>query len=281
MAKGDPRAGQGGGYFPNLYQSTVAQTGQDYDNIMNQYRQLASRSSGNSPTRLSFSPVAPSLAQYQSGSSSGSDSLRNFTQTGGYSDADIGNIRARAISPIRSIYANARMNVDRQRALQGGYSPNYTAATAKMAREQSSLLSDKVGDINASIAEMVQRGKLAGATSLAPLELRETEMRNQFERDNVDAVNRANIFNAQMPLQYEQFNRQADDNEFNQILQSIEGQRNLYGTTPALQSTFGNQVLNAANTVNSFPPIIRGNTSPGGFTAGMGSRFGGIGEVYR
>lgn len=264
MAKGDSSTGQGqGGYFPSLYQSAVTQTGQDYDSIMGQYRDLASRASSSPSQKLNFSPISPTFAQYQPGSNVGASALGDFTRTGGYSDSDVSNLRARGISPIRSIYQNAQRGLDRQRALQGGYSPNYTAATTKMAREQSSLLSDKIGDVNAGIAEMVQRGKFAGASALAPIEARETENMNQFNRDNAEAANRASVFNAQMPLQYAQLNKSNESNDFSQALEAIRGQQSLYGTTPALASTFGNQVLNAANTVNSFPPINRGISGGG------------------
>lgn len=87
---------------------------------------------------------------------------REFTETGGLSDADKASIRSRAISPTRAVYANAQANIDRQRALQGGYSPNYTAATAKMSRDLSQGLSDASTNAEAAIAEMGQRGKLSG-----------------------------------------------------------------------------------------------------------------------
>lgn len=85
-----------------------------------------------------------------------------FSQTGGFSPEDLANIRSRAISPTRAVYSNAQQGLDRNRALQGGYSPNYAASSAKMAREMSQGLSDASTNAEASIAEMTQRGKLAG-----------------------------------------------------------------------------------------------------------------------
>lgn len=85
-----------------------------------------------------------------------------FAKTGGFSPEDLASIRSRALSPTRAVYSNAQAGLDRQRSLQGGYSPNYTAATAKMAREMSQGLSDAGTNAEASIAEMTQRGKLAG-----------------------------------------------------------------------------------------------------------------------
>ena len=92
--------------------------------------------------------------------------FQDFSDTGGYSRNDLANIRSRAISPIRSVYANANREVDRQRALQGGYSPNYTAAKAKMAREASSATADATTNAEAAIAEMVNQGKRFGTSGL-------------------------------------------------------------------------------------------------------------------
>src|SRR5262245_8177580 len=72
-----------------------------------------------------YDSIANSLGGYQ-----------NFAQTGGFSDQDLQNIRARANAPIRGVYSNAQANVDRNRRLAGSAgAPNATAAQAKMARD--------------------------------------------------------------------------------------------------------------------------------------------------
>lgn len=268
MAKGD----QSGGYMPGVYQASVNQTGQDYDNIMQQYQNLtnqagpgnynSSSSNSSSPQQnsLSFNPITPSTANYSAGPTF--DYLQDMINTGGFSEADKGNIRARDTAATTSIYDSAQKGLNRQRSLQGGYSPGYGAASAKMARESSNQISKINTDSNANIAEMVQRGKLAGMSTLAPLQQQQNNQLNNMSQFNANATNNTNQFNAQMPLQYGQLNNQttsvnnqAQNTDFNQILQGIQGQQSLYGTTPGLASTFGNQALNAANTVNAFPPI--------------------------
>jgi hypothetical protein len=87
---------------------------------------------------------------------------QQFARTGGFSPEDLANIRARSISPVRAVYSNAQREVNRQRALQGGYSPGFQALQARMAREQSQGAADAYTDVEANIAEMVQKGKLAG-----------------------------------------------------------------------------------------------------------------------
>lgn len=93
----------------------------------------------------------------------------NFAKTGGFSPEDLANIRARSISPIRSIYSNALANMQRQKALTGGYMPNAAAATAKMAREQSAGAADASTNAEAMIAELLQKGKLAGLSGMNQL----------------------------------------------------------------------------------------------------------------
>jgi hypothetical protein len=85
-----------------------------------------------------------------------------FADTGGFSPADLANIRARAVSPVRAVYANAQANLNRQKAIQGGYSPGFAAATGRMAREQGQAVSDASTGAESNIAQMVQSGKLAG-----------------------------------------------------------------------------------------------------------------------
>jgi len=94
---------------------------------------------------------------------------QGFADTGGFSPQDLANIRSRAVSPIRSVYSTAQQGLERQRALQGGYSPGFSTANARMAREQGQLTSDAATNAEAAIAEMTQRGKLAGMGGMASM----------------------------------------------------------------------------------------------------------------
>lgn len=92
-----------------------------------------------------------------------------FAETGGFSPDDLANIRARSVSPIRATYANAEREVNRQKALQGGYSPGFNVLKARMAREQGQAGAEATTNAEAGIAEMVQQGKLAGLGGLSGL----------------------------------------------------------------------------------------------------------------
>lgn len=270
MAKGDPRQG-GTGYFPAIYQSAISQSAQDYDNIMSQYKNLGDtvRSAPDAEVgqKVNYNPINPTFAEFAPGPDF--SYLRNFADTGGYSDTDISNIRERAIAPIRSIYSSANRNLLRQKNLSGGYAPNFAAASAKMAREQSGLISGQTTAANAAIAEMIQRGKLSGATALAPLEAAEASRMQSLNDMNAQIANEAAARNSALELEIARHNTGVDQaildagtNDFNKILETIKGQQSTYGTTPAIASTFGNQTLQAANTVNSFAPVQKGSLKP-------------------
>jgi len=96
---------------------------------------------------------------------------KNFQQTGGFSDSDLANMRARATSPIRAQYAQTMQNLDRARALGGGgaNAPNYIAAVSKAQRQLPQQLSDATIGVNSNIAQMVQQGKEFGQTGGASL----------------------------------------------------------------------------------------------------------------
>lgn len=244
----------------NTYDAALTSQAGDYDRIMADYDKLLKSSSG-AVEKLSYTPITPQLSNYQGASFTpsagvGAGLLKEAATTGGFSESDIGNIRARAVSPIRSIYANAQRNLDRNKSLQGGYSPNYAATSAKMARELSEQVGQANTNIEGAIAEMVGRNKLSAISSLAPLEAEEARMRNQIALSNAEGasrtdlanseiINRTNEQNRMMPLNYSQINRGAEDDFLMGQLRAIEGKRSLYGTTPALTNMFGNQVLNA------------------------------------
>jgi hypothetical protein len=97
----------------------------------------------------------------------GMSTFADFATTGGYSKEDIANMRARGVSPIRAAYANAEREIQRNRSLQGGYSPNMAAARVKMARERGQAGADAAQNVEASLAEMKNQGKRFGLTGMA------------------------------------------------------------------------------------------------------------------
>jgi len=173
----------------------------------------------------------------------------DFAKTGGFSPQDIQNMRAQMIAPIRGVYSRAQQNIERQQALQGGFSPNATAALAKTARDMAYSTADETTNANAEIGRMIQQGKLAGLGGLAQTGL----------------------------------------GARGQNLQSLGQMANLYGTTPGQANMFGNQVLAAGNqdinlaelgneiAKNRVNAQLAQTGIPSNFQQGMGNTAEGIG----
>lgn len=215
--------------FTSNYNTGVEKNLRSYDDIMNSYQQFLGRGSGNAATSAAIGGFS------------------DMANTGGLSEQDKMDMRARAIAPTRSIYDRGQQEVSRQRSLQGGYSPNATAALAKMSREQSYNISDINTNVNAGIAEMVARNKLAGLSGLG-------SVGSELSGQDIQAQ-----------------------------LGAMGGMSNLYGTSPGLAGMFGDQVLSSQNNLlqgqglqNNLSQILMNARSqnaqiPGNFQQAMGN----------
>ena len=105
---------------------------------------------------------------------------QDMAGNGGFSPQNISDIRARSVAPLRAVYANANADVDRQRALGGGYSPNYNATKAKMARELGYGLADANTNVEASLADSIRQGKLAGLGGMTGIDT--SQLNNETSR---------------------------------------------------------------------------------------------------
>lgn len=180
--------------------------------------------------------------------------FQDFSKTGGYSAADIANMRARGVAPIRSAYANARSELSRQRSLGGGYSPNTPAVLAKMAREQGQSGADTITNVEAGLAQARNTGKLAGLTGMSGIEgqrLAADVDLSKFNAGQDTTAQQRNIAAAQQAT--------ADRNAaaaraaaassasaaatMNDRFRAAAGAQGLYGTTPAASALFGNQAI--------------------------------------
>ena len=202
----------------NQYTNAVTRNVQDYGDIMGQYNQF----------KGSLDPTASRPAQVQGAYDTldtAKGGYQNFMNTGGFSDSDIQNLRARGMAPITAAYGNTMRELDRARSLGGGGTgaPNYIAAVSRAQRTLPQQLSDATQGVNANLASMVQQGKEFGTSGMAGVGATQGGLAAQ-EAARQDAAKRA--------VEQEQ-------------LASIGGRASLYGTTPGQASTFGNQVLSA------------------------------------
>lgn len=241
----------------NLYNTAVKQQAGDYDKIMAQYQALA-KGAQTQNSALTFSPIQAAQYNYAPTQDykNSTANLASLAATGGYSDADKNELRARGISPIRAVYAGAQRDIDRNRTLQGGFSPNYTATKAKMARELSDEIAGQVTNVNAGIAQNVAQNKINIAPTYASATGNENALRAGIGQSNTAAQNSVNEFNSSEPLAYANYNL----NRTSGALGAINGQTSLYGTTPALSNLFGNQAVTAAQLQNMIAQQGQQNT---------------------
>lgn len=214
-------------------QNTInTQAKSQYEELMNMFKGFMSE--GETP----YEDITPELETYTRDASL-DDVFRRLTeqnQTGGYSDADLSNIRERAISPIRSLYASGERNLNRQRALQGNYAPGFAAALSRMMREQGEQIGNTTTAANAEIAKMVAEGKRFGLGSLAELASKESSQKNEVNARNIAAKNAAKETNAKTKLSLKEAEKGRKGDALTKML-------SLYGTTPALANMFGSNAL--------------------------------------
>jgi len=226
----------------NNYQNAVAQNTKDYGNIMGAYSDFRNNLPG--ATKFSYQNVSANrpaeLGTAYSDIQGAMPGYQNFANTGGYSDQDVQNLRERGISPIRSAYGDTMMQLDRARALGGnGGAPNYIAAVSKAQRQLPGQLADAMTNVNAGLAESIRAGKEFGlqgqtATGQAMGSLSSAEAGRQLQ---------AALANQAADIQTQGMGESSLQNRLQNQLTSMGGQAGLYGTSPGMASTFGNQAL--------------------------------------
>jgi len=221
------------------YGRGAAQGFQDYGDIMGRYGDV-SKKFGDLSSNYSGVSSKYGDIQDQYRTLGGPSGYGEFAKTGGYSPTDIAGMRSRGVSPIRAAYSNAEREVGRQRALQGGYSPNATATLAKMAREQGQAGSDAATNVEANLAGMKQQGRLAGLQG------------------------QAGAIQGQMGAVGGRLDStQGQSNAIGGQLNAAQGQAGLYGATPGMASTFGNQILSGTGQSGQFGMNLMGNDIQG------------------
>jgi hypothetical protein len=214
----------------------------DYGDLMNRYRMQLNQNQ--QPARATYAETPQFHEAF--------GSARELARTGGISDAEEASMRSRGVSPIRAAYQLAQSNMNRQARLGGG-SAGYNAAISRMARQQSQSMADAMENVNAGIAETRQRGRIAGTGNMTTMGEGSSSRRNEVEIANANNASRwgesqASLLSGMGNLMQMNANRRA---------QALQGMTSLYGTTPALVNTFGNQVQNAQQMAANNPRTTR------------------------
>jgi hypothetical protein len=174
-----------------------------------------------------------------------------YARTGGVSDADKQNIRARATSPITAAYGRAIDAQDQMSSIQGGYGPGGVAMRDRMLRGANKDASDATLNAEGQIMDRVQQGRQFGIrgisdTAQAANTLRTGNMGRGMEDAGSLDMNLANTVQrgkmwgadalanteADIAGRQQSYNQNAGEMELGQRLKSLEGLDSLYSGGP-------------------------------------------------
>ncbi len=226
----------------NNSRSANATATADYGRMMGDYRNLYSDVSGRGPTTFNWNDVNYSrpgeLNEAFGFLRNSGKGYQEFADTGGYSDKDIQELRARGMSPIRSAYGNTIRELDRSRSLGSG-GANYIAARSKVQRELPGQMADAMTTVNAGLADAIRQGKLAGLSGLHGV---------GGTMGGLSADEASKILQAQMANSTGRLNAQGmTEGSYQNFVGNRRGilgdQNQLYGTTPGMANMFGQQAL--------------------------------------
>lgn len=139
--------------FENHYNTAYDQNWQDYGN---------NTKTGNAQLANIYGTPVRNFGAYSG--------YQDFANTGGFTPDQINAIRQRSNSPIAAEYAAAKANLDRGKALTGGYMPNYAGALGRMTREQSINAGNQSMNTEAMLADQIRQGKLSGLSGMTNID---------------------------------------------------------------------------------------------------------------
>lgn len=97
--------------------------------------------------------------------------LTEIERTGGYSDEDKANLRARSNAGVASTYANLRSDMDRGARVSGQLGPGWSEAGFKLARQSAQDQGVNARNTEADIADRVAANRLQASGKLADVNL--------------------------------------------------------------------------------------------------------------
>jgi len=96
--------------------------------------------------------------------------FEDYQKTGGYTDAQLGDIRARANSTLPAFYDQVRQGQNRMASIQGGNPAASAAMAARLAREQAKGMREQTLDTELGLSDRIREGKQWGAEGGAQAE---------------------------------------------------------------------------------------------------------------
>lgn len=144
-----------------------------------------------------------------------------FARTGGYSEADKANIRARGTRVIPSFFEGLKQNMTQQQLANPYGNAGYNAQIAAMARDQSQQAQDAALNAETDIMDRVNEGRRWGAGSMS-----------DAERALVDAIQRGEMFGIEGLSKEDSLDNENDYRNRALYLEGLGGLRGLRTDTP-------------------------------------------------
>ena len=118
-----------------------------------------------------------------------------FSKTGGLSDKDRANLRARGTSTIPAMYGQLNQAMQRGRTVQGGYGPGAAVMAGRLGRQQAGAMGDAALNTELGITDQVNRGRQWGTAGMTTSE---TALQDILSRNKIAGLQGASDTERQM-----------------------------------------------------------------------------------
>lgn len=182
-------SGKDAGFDPGRLGNINKATGELYDTSGN-YGDVNTSISELQGARKNYGATEASVGGLQKFASTGGlddtqkgninrDSLLGLEKTGGYTDADIANERARGNAGVASTYSNLNDSLTRGKMASGQLGPGWSSAGFKLARQGAQDVAGQTQKTEADIHERVNANKLAAGAKLGDLGLGTADLQSR------------------------------------------------------------------------------------------------------
>lgn len=196
----------------------------------------------------------------------GGGGFEEFQKTGGLSEGDRGNIRARATSTIPQFYRNMKDEASRGAAVQGGYGPGKAALMARFGRGQAAAGADASLNAELGIQEQVNAGRKWGTEGMASSENAMQGMRTGNMLAGTGGL-------TSIGQSHRDASMRAQEGNANFRMQGTQGLEGMASADRSFGASQGNNAQNQANWAAQFQQQQR----EAGL-AGLGSMYAGEGS---
>ncbi len=211
--------------------------------------------------------------------------FKDFANTGGFSDADQANYRARGLSGVPSLYEGMRRDLGNRMAVSGGYGPGFDYAGSQLARDRARSIADTNLGVETNLANMIREGRKWGASSGSGAE------QNILDRQ-MNAMGQGSGLAQAIANQRASAaasSRAGSQEDFRNRMAILGELRGLRGETGAEMDYgqmemggyggFGDSAFKGQNAFNATQQRPSFTEKLGGVVSGLGSLAGGIGGV--